>query len=618
MFELDCSGCHDPILGQIRTLQRSVLENLARGEPLGRVMEELCLRAEQLAPEAICTVLSVDEDGRLHPVAAPSLPRQLSQAIENLPIGPNVGSCGTAAFLGKPVEVTDISSDPRWAAYTGLILPLGLRACWSSPIRAASGRVIGAFAFYYQTCRGASPLDRAIVTACIDLCAIALEQEERKAAINRLAYFDAVTGAANRASLEHHGRLALDSALAGGDGAAVFCIDLDHFKEVNDTLGHRAGDLLLKEVADRISSALQAGEFLSRIGGDEFAVVQPSSGSVAEAEELAARIIKTLEPSVDLEGASLSIGLSVGIARAPEDGTDLCELMKKADLALYEVKANGRGHFRVFDPKMESQIANYRRIRQELGGASAKNEFELYFQPMVDLADGKISGFEALLRWRHPREGLLAPGSFLPVAEKAGLLNDIGRWVLMEACVLAAALPHPLRVCVNLSPTQLEQPGFALEVANALASSGLQPGRLELEITESSFLVEGAVTSACLREIRALGVTIALDDFGTGYSALSHLRAFPVDRIKIDKSFVQEAVTRPETASIVRTIIELAHDLNMKTTGEGVETEAQLRLLRRAGCDEIQGYLISRPQPVGTFLAKPARAREPKLSYYAS
>jgi diguanylate cyclase (GGDEF)-like protein len=607
MFEFDCNGCPKPTMRGLQALQRDVLESLACAEPLEVVMDQLCRYAERLIPEVVCSVLSVDRAGRLHPLAAPSLPQHYSAALDNLPIGPDMGSCGTAAYLGEPIEVTDISTDPRWADYKHMVLPLGLCACWSSPIRAADGRVIGTFAFYYRTCRGASRLDRAIVAACVHLCAIALEQEERKAAIHRLAYFDAVTDVANRASLERHGNLAIASAIENGFGAAICCIDLDNFKEVNDSLGHRAGDLLLKTVAERLSSALRSGEFLARIGGDEFAVVHSSAASRANAEELAARLMTALSAPFDLEGAALAVSASIGIARAPEDGADLSVLLKKADLALYEVKVNGRGHFRLFDEKIESRIASNRRIRRELNQALAGDEFELHFQPIVDLAAGETSGFEALIRWRHPRDGLLPPGRFLAVAEQAGLMNEIGDWVLKEACALAASFPASTRVCVNLSPVQLEKVDFALDVANAIAKSGLPPERLELEITESTLLVENAATSACLKDIRRLGVRIALDDFGTGFSALSHLRAFQVDRIKIDRSFVQEAVARPETASIVRTIIGLARDLGMKTTAEGVETEAQLRMLHCFGCDEIQGYLISPPRSIEAFFPRKAR-----------
>lgn len=603
MSELDCNGCQKPAMLGMRALQHDVLESLARGKPLEHAMDQLCRHAERLAPEVACSVLSVDRSGRLHPIAAPSLPEHYSAAIDNLPIGADVGSCGAAAFLGEPIEVTDISTDPRWAEYKDLVLPLGLAACWSSPILASDGRVIGTFAFYYRTCRGASPLDRTIVEACVHLCAIALEQEERKASIHRLAYYDMVTAVANRASLERDGKQAVASAIENGFSVAIHCIDLDHFKDVNDTLGHRAGDILLKAVAGRISSALGPGEFLARIGGDEFAVVQSSATCMADIRSLASRLIAAMSEPFDVEGAVLTISASIGIARAPDDGADLSALLKKADLALYEAKAKGRGHFRFFDADIDAQIASNRRIGQELKQAVARNEFELHFQPIVDLAASAISGFEALIRWRHPRDGLQAPARFLPVAEKAGLMNDIGHWVLREACALGASFPGAVRVCVNLSPTQLDKPGFALDVANAIAASGLSPRRLELEITESTLLIENAATSACLRDIRALGVSIALDDFGTGCSALSHLRAFPVDRIKIDRSFVQEAVAKPETASIVRAIIALARDLGVKTTAEGVETQAQLRMLHHFGCNEIQGYLVSPPRPFEAFLA---------------
>jgi predicted signal transduction protein with EAL and GGDEF domain len=312
---------------------------------------------------------------------------------------------------------------------------------------------------------------------------------------------------------------------------------------------------------------------------------------------------------IDLEDATVTVGASIGIARAPQDGADLGALMKKGDIALYEAKADGRGGVRFFDAEIETRIAVARRIRQELKRAIAGKQFELHFQPIVDLATGRLSGAEALIRWRHPADGLRPPGEFLPVAEKTGLMNEIGDWVLRRSCELATAFPASMRVCVNLSPTQLEKPGFALDVANALATSGLSPRRLELEITESTLLVESSATLACLSDIRGIGVSVALDDFGTGCSALSHLRAFSIDRIKIDRSFVQEAVDRPETASIVRTIIALARDLGVKTTAEGVETSAQLRMLHKLGCDEIQGYLVSRPRTIEAFLADAPETR---------
>jgi diguanylate cyclase (GGDEF)-like protein len=601
MSEFKCGGCDKSSMLGLRALQHDVLEGVARDLPVQRVMDRLCLQAERLAPDVVCSILAVDSEGRLRSLAAPSLPRSYSAAIDGLPIGPEAGSCGAAAFLGEAIEVVDIAVDPLWAAYKDLALPLGLRACWSSPIHASDGRVFGTFAFYYRTCRGPTPLERTIVHACVNLCAIALEQEERKESIQRLAFSDGLTGVANRAAFEQHARGALAAAAKGGTGVAIHWIDLDNFKSVNDTLGHHAGDMLLKIVAQRLGAALRSGEFLARMGGDEFVVLQSPASSRADIQELAQRLSAAANQPIELNGTTASVGASIGVARAPQDGFDLTQLMKRADLALYEAKANVSQNFSFFSRDMEAKIASRWQMERELERALERREFELHFQPIVDFSALEISGFEALLRWRRPGHGLLNPQHFLPVAEKAGFICDIGSWVLREACLLGTSLPRHMRVAVNLSPTQLVKPGFALDVAGTIAACDFSASRLELEITESILLLENAATQSCLSDLRRLGVSIALDDFGTGYSALSHLRAFPVDRIKIDRSFVQEVDMRRETASIIRAIIGLARELGVETTAEGVETQSQLRMLHGFGCNEIQGYLISQPKPLPAF-----------------
>jgi diguanylate cyclase (GGDEF)-like protein len=604
MSEFDCGGCTTPQLLGLRSLQHKILESVARDLPVRLVMNRLCRHVEQLAPEVICTILAVDADGRLRPLAAPSLPKEYSDALDGLRIGPAVGSCGTAAFRGEPVEAADIETDRLWSDYKALVLPLGLAACWSSPIRAADGRVVGTFAFYYRSKRGPSVLDRTIVRTCVNLCAIAFEQDERKASIHRLAYFDSLTGVPNRASFEQYGKEAIAAAREYGGDLAVLWIDLDNFKSVNDTLGHQAGDQALKAMARRFEGTLDSGAFLARIGGDEFAVLQPSAPCREEVERLARRLAAAADQSIDLGGgAFVRIGASIGVAHARSDGCDLSEFMKKADLALYDAKTLGGKRFSFFDAEIETRIASQRRLEQDLERALSRNEFELHFQPIVDLGALAITGFEALLRWRRPGHGLLAPQRFLAAAERAGMICEIGEWVLKEACTLAASLPGEMRVAVNLSPTQLSTPGFAPHVARVLAQARLSPRRLELEITESALFQENSTTLKCLRDIRQLGVSIALDDFGTGFSALSHLRAFPVDRLKIDQSFVQEADVSPDTASIIRALVGLARDLGLKTTAEGIETPAQLRSLHRLGCDEIQGYLVGRPKPLDALRA---------------
>lgn len=611
MLELDCDNCSNATMQGLRALQHDVLERLARGRPLQETMNELCRRAEQLVPPVICSVLTVDREGRLHPLAGPSLPEHYSLALDGMRMGPDAGSCGVAAYFGEPIEATDIETDPRWADFRALALPLGLRACWSSPIRASNDRVVGTFAFYYPSCRGASPLDRTIVETCVHLCAIALEQEERKERIRRLAYFDAVTGIANRAAMEQLGESAIAAAVANGFGAAIHCVDLDNFKEINDTLGHRAGDILLKSVGERIAAIVKKGDIVARIGGDEFAVVQSHAASPADVGGFAMRLMQAMAAPFDLEEAMATVGVSVGIARAPDDGFDLRTLMRKADFALYEAKSSGRGHFRFFDPGIESRISANRRIWQDLKQAVDGGEFELHFQPIVALGVARVCGYEALLRWRHPRDGLRTPEDFLPVATKAGLLYEIGAWILNEACASAAALPPDARVSVNVSEVQLEKTGFARDVAAALAGAGMDPSRLEIEIAGPLRLDDNAEILSCLTAIRQLGVSIALDDFGAGGATLAHLRALPVDRVKVGRSLTQAAATDPRTATIVKALVVLAHDLGVATTAEGVETDAQLRMMRQFGCDEIQGFVVSPAQPLSAFLEGADGARPP-------
>lgn len=611
MLELDCDNCSNATMQGLRALQHDVLERLARGRPLQETMNELCRRAEQLVPHIICSVLTVDREGRLHPLAGPSLPEHYSLALDGMRMGPDAGSCGVAAYFGEPIEATDIETDPRWADFRALALPLGLRACWSSPIRASNDRVVGTFAFYYPSCRGASPLDRTIVDTCVHLCAIALEQEERKEHIRRLAYFDAVTGIANRAAMEQLGESAIAAAVANGFGAAIHCVDLDNFKEINDTLGHRAGDILLKSVGERLSAIVKKGDIVARIGGDEFAVVQSHAASPADVGGFAMRLMEAMTAPFDLEEAMATVGVSVGIARAPDDGFDLRTLMRKADFALYEAKSSGRGHFRFFDPGIESRISANRRIWQDLKQAVDGSEFELHFQPIVALGVARVCGYEALLRWRHPRDGLRTPEDFLPVATKAGLLYEIGAWILNEACASAAALPPDARVSVNVSEVQLEKTGFARDVAAALAGADMDPSRLEIEIAGPLRLDDNAEILSCLTAIRQLGVSIALDDFGAGGATLAHLRALPVDRVKVGRSLTQAAATDPRAATIVKALVVLAHDLGVATTAEGVETDAQLRMMRQFGCDEIQGFVVSPAQPLSAFLEGADSARPP-------
>ena len=422
---------------------------------------------------------------------------------------------------------------------------------------------------------------------------------ERKRAERQIAYMahhDALTGLPNRTLL--HERIARSVAQLGrGVGFAVLCLDLDRFKAVNDTLGHAAGDALLRAVSERLLSCVRETDTVARLGGDEFAVVQAGTARPEDVEHLAGRILAAVGAPYDLDGHQVVIGTSVGIAVAPGDGGDGEQLLRSADTALYRAKADGRGVYRFFAPEMDARLQARRAVEVGLRRALAVGEFELFYQPLLDLRTDRVSGFEALLRWHHPERGLIAPSDFIPIAEEIGLIVPIGEWVLRRACADAASWPLPVRVAVNVSPTQFGSTRLVDAVAEALAASGLPAGRLELEITESVLLQDNDATLSVLHRFRGMGVRISMDDFGTGYSSLSYLRSFPFDKIKIDRSFVQNLSDGGSTPAIVSAIADLGSSLGMGTTAEGVETHEQLSRLREQGCTEVQGYFISPPRP---------------------
>ena len=424
------------------------------------------------------------------------------------------------------------------------------------------------------------------------------EQKQSETQIAYLAHHDALTGLANRASFMSKIEEAAARQRRSGEAFSILILDLDHFKNVNDTLGHPAGDTLLRDVAARLNSALRETDMLARLGGDEFAIIQAGEVNQREAAgALANRIIEIITKPFKIDGHQLHIGTSIGIAWAPEHGLDHDDLLKKADLALYRVKSAGRKGFRFFEAEM-SETAGVRRLfENDLRQALAQNELELHYQPIVNSSTYKLRSVEALVRWRHPTKGLILPDQFIPIAEEIGLINQIGEWVLQTACHEAATWPASINVAVNLSPVQLRKSSLNDIVMRALAESGLPPARLELELTETALFDNAAECLSMMRQFRNLGIAIVLDDFGTGYSSLSQLTIFPIDKIKIDKSFTQNVTKRADCAAIISATLTLADSLGITTTAEGVETVDQVRLLQLAGVTLLQGYLFARPGP---------------------
>jgi diguanylate cyclase (GGDEF)-like protein/PAS domain S-box-containing protein len=437
---------------------------------------------------------------------------------------------------------------------------------------------------------------------------------ERRQAEDRIAHMarhDSLTGLPNRA----HFREKLESVLADLDRdstVAVLCLDLDHFKTVNDTLGHQRGDQLLQVAAQRLRGALRDADFIARISGDEFSILQVAKDQPGAVTALARRLVDVMSTPIQLEDHRMQVGASVGISLAPADGTEADKLLKNADLALYRAKGEGRGTYRFFEPEMDARMQARREIELDLRNAVATGAFELHYQPIVDLKTNEISGFEALLRWNNPQRGPIPPLEFIPIAEETGLIVPIGEWVLREACAQAARWPEHIRIAVNLSPAQFKDASLVTAVIGALAASGLAPNRLELEITESVLLLDSDATLQTLHQLRSLGLSISMDDFGTGYSSLSYLRKFPFDKIKIDQSFIRELADGGDSLAIVRAVTGLGSSLGISTVAEGVETAEQLNRLKAEGCNAVQGFYFGAPRPAAeatAFLNKGRKLR---------
>jgi diguanylate cyclase (GGDEF)-like protein len=433
------------------------------------------------------------------------------------------------------------------------------------------------------------------------------ERRRAEQQIAHLAHYDALTDLPNRVSFREQLQRELERTRRG-EQLAVLYIDIDEFKSVNDSLGHPAGDELLKAVASRLRSCIRETDFVARLGGDEFAIVQTGIKQPSDVVELVKRIYEAIREPHECLGHQVATDASIGIALAPNDGTELDQLLKSADLAMYGAKADGRRTYRFFEPQMDACVRARRTLELDIRQAIAEGAFELHYQPIVNLGSNEIVGCEALLRWNHPVRGMISPAEFIPIAEETGLILQMGDWVLSTACAEATNWPPGIKLAVNISPVQFRSHAFSLKVANALATTGLSASRLELEITEAVLIRDDEAALAMLQHLRAIGVRIALDDFGTGYSSLSYLQRFPFDKIKIDRCFVNDIAEAEGSSSIVQAVINIARARNMTTTAEGVETERQREMLLSFGCTEMQGYLFSPAMPVAKIRMLLSRA----------
>ncbi|WP_376943725.1 oxygen-sensing cyclic-di-GMP phosphodiesterase DosP [Azorhizophilus paspali] len=581
---------------QIRSLEHEVLEALTSSLSFEEVGNCLCRCIEAIAPGVIASVWRIAE-GRIRPWAAPQFPPECRAAWDGVEIGEGVGSCGTTAYRGEPVVVRDIASDTLWASYKHLILPYGLRACWSYPVKRRDGSVAGTFAFYFREGRGSDSYLERIAEASVHLCVLAIEREEDRQQMNRLVQLDTLTGLPNRSHLLRRIDELLVSATWGD--IACFNLGLDRFKDINEALGHAEGDQVLVAMANRLQRHLRPGQFLSRSEGDLFVIVAPDC-DVHGASLMAERLLQTVaEPIVEVGGHALNLSASVGISLYPEGGQDRDALLANAKSAMYRVKRTGGDGYQFFIPEMNRALRDRLLLSAALKRAIASNGLSLHYQPQVYTVSGELYGFEALARWHDDEFGEIPPAKFIGLAEETGQIEAIGRWALREACrqlaewrKAGAIVPT---VSVNLSPINFHSRDLPEFVAGLLHEFALSGPSLTIEITESTMMALTPEMLDIVHGIRSLGVGLSVDDFGTGFSSLSNLINLPVTEVKIDRSFIDKCLEENRLQSLVAAVVGIGFSLDLTVVAEGVETREQRDLLSEYRCPVLQGYIFSRP-----------------------
>lgn len=593
------------------SIQHRTLEALARDLPTSEIMADLCRRVERMSPGAMAAVMRV-AGGRLRLVAMPSADPASVAPFDNLPIGLQSGSCGAAAFLGKPVAVGDIAQDPRWETLRDAALGAGLAASWSTPVRAADGRVLGTFALCFAEPRLPDAFHENLVSVAADLCALALARDHAQERIHRLAYYDALTGLPNRQLLLSRTDEAVARANADGSPLALLFIDLNDFKRVNDVQGHGAGDRFLTEVATRlqhVALGLHADATVGRLSGDEFAVLLPGHSADAAMAAAQALHLSLSAPIIVARGLTLSPMASIGISLLTEQARDRETLLHHADLAVYQAKkqcVQGRdSQVCLYDASLARRLGDRRTLEIELREAIADGRLRMHYQPQIHLATGSLWAVEALARWPHPRRGDIAPSMFVPLAEESGLIIALGYWAVREACAQqgqwrarGAAVPA---VSVNLSPLSIRDPGLPDVVAQALRTHGLPAGDLTIEITEGVFLEHTSEAEATIAALRKMGVRLSIDDFGTGFSSLSRLTRLPVEEIKLDRSFLLDLETSEAARTLVEAVIRIGRARELTVVAEGVTSAFQRQFLLEHGCHVGQGFLFAQPLPARTI-----------------
>jgi len=582
-----------------------VHDMIAAGVPLRDVLVQVCRIIEHYDASLIPSVLLRDPlSNTLHSGVGPSLPKEYLDSVDGAPIGPNVGTCGPAAWFGEFAVSADLREDPKWAPIRAMAEMAGVAHCWSMPIKDSAGEVLGTLALYGRHPRRPQPEHVALLQDWARVAGTALERTRSLARLKHDARHDSLTSLPNRAAIFERLDAAIQQVRPEAPLAVLF-VDLDGLKAMNDTLGHDVADEMIREVARRLSGSVPNDDFVGRFGGDEFIVVAERLGGPDEAGQLGAKLLDAVAQPLPGLGSRV-ITASIGIALIRSSAIDAREAIRRSDKAMYEAKRTGRDRC-VFAEIGETPRAGRRlEMARALRGAEARGEMHLVYQPVISLPARTVIGVEALLRWDSPTLGSVAPGEFIPIAEDSGSILQIGAWVLWESCQALADLAkagHRLELGVNVSARQLSQPDFPLWVRQTLSHAQFSAANLSLELTETSLLRPDSVSIGNVRALEKMGVRVALDDFGTGYSSLTWLRDHPFGSIKIDRSFVRGIHEQESSRAIVAAIIRMAKDLGCTVTAEGVETEAQLHILEELGCDHAQGFLIARPVSIATLMS---------------